>query len=63
MVVQKFEIRISKSETNPKFKFSNVQNRIVSNFGLGTFEFVSNLGFRALDFIIKKGAGHRKTLS
>jgi hypothetical protein len=45
----KFEIRISKSETNLKFKGSNVPNRHVLNFEFGTFEFVSNFGFCASD--------------
>ena len=48
-MVNKFEIRISKSETNPKSKCSNFQNKKVLRFEFGTFGIVSNFGFRALD--------------
>ena len=53
-VIQESEPRISKSETNLKFKFPNFTNIIhsrVFNFALWLFEFVSDLGFRASGFI------------
>jgi hypothetical protein len=48
----KFEIRNSKHETNPKFEFSNVQNRIIlraKGFGhldLGNLNIVSDFDIR-----------------
>jgi len=62
-MIQKFEIRISKSETNPKLKFPNVQNRIVSRFEFGSFEFVSSFEFRASDFVINKGVENGMSFS
>jgi len=50
----KFEIRISKSETNSKLKCSNIPNRTVLNLEFMTFEFVSRFGFRALDLESRK---------
>ncbi len=57
----KYEIRISKSETNPKFECSNAQNNqesihclTVNLFGtleFWSFELVSYFGFRASNFV------------
>jgi hypothetical protein len=52
--VYKSEIRISKSEKNPKYEASNAQNcsrggPLVSNFEFRSFTIVSYFGFRAPD--------------
>jgi hypothetical protein len=53
----KSEIRVSKSETNPKERKGNVRNgwrhlltRSFENYPIGRFELVSDFGFRASDF-------------
>ena len=54
-MIEKSEIRISKSETISKSKLLNFQNFIdflVSNFGHRSFGFISNFGFRALDLTL-----------
>ena len=55
MAESKFEIRISKSETNPNIKCSkqllcNSHAAFVLDLEFLSFEFVSNFGFRASDF-------------
>jgi hypothetical protein len=45
----KSEIRISKSETNPKLEARNTV-QMSCLFGASDFEFVSDFGFRASDF-------------
>jgi hypothetical protein len=56
---QKSEIRISKSETNPKFEFSNTKQirnrpafafRLCLGFRFSCFEFVSDFEIRISDF-------------
>jgi hypothetical protein len=52
----KFEIRISKSETNPKSNDQISQPFLppVLSLMLRLFEFVSNFGFRASDFRMRE---------
>jgi len=48
--LEKFEIRISKSETNSNFQNSNFLNfYLFRTFEIWSFEIVSNFGFRASD--------------
>jgi len=48
-MVNKFEIQISKLETNPRSKCSNFQRKKALRFEFSRFKFVSNFGFCASD--------------
>ncbi len=64
MMENNYEIRMSKCETNPKFKYDNFKNNNEMNglfcFEFLVFEFVSDFGFCVSDFKIRPPFLHKQ---